>query len=498
MLSEWIRRPTVQRVLRFMGFAVFALAVFVVVLSVSFPTTRLRRWIEGQLATRGFPTKVEEVSLKPLGGLVLKGVRVDLPPQRDTLPDGTVVETPRWVMLDRLDLSFGIFRALFGAWKVTALVQSGDGRLGPVRVTRSGGRISVAIDGARDFPMPSSLPLFGARMAGVVKDLKGTLSYDEKGGWAESRGRLEVRAEGLRAIKPVIRSAVQGSVALSDAGLGTLELVVNLDQRQNLAAFKGEKKGAAGTEGTVIHVEKAELDGEDVKALFEGHSLIRLAPGKSLKEGQLQLEIAFSLSDAFLDRSVKDESGQVSTPNRFLRTLLSMDPKWRAAQSGNYWGVLCTGTVGRPACIPKRPIVRGGDFRPPEKAQEKPGESGAEGGAPSSPVRREAPAAPASPPVQAVPATPAAPVAPPARAEPPVVLPPAQEAARPQPIETPPQVPLPPSGAETAASAVREAGALKPVILGRSRIRGAIPVEEDEAPGPTGEGAPARVGEGQE
>lgn len=506
MVSEWIRRPAVLKGLRISGFVAFAVAVFLVVLTVSFPAARLKRWLEGQASARGYPTRIEEVSLRPLGGIVLQGVRVDLPPQRDTLPDGTVVETPRSLALDRVDVSFGIFRAMFGTLKVGVVVRNGDGHLGPIQVVRTSGQVRVAIEGARDFPLPSTLPIFGVRMAGIVKDLKGALTYDQKGGWAESQGRLEVRAEGLRALRPVLRSATQGSVALSDASLGTLEVVINLDRRQNIPAFKGDKKGAPGTDGTVIHVEKAELDGEDVKALFEGHSLVRLAPGKPLREGQLQAEIAFSLSDAFFDRTVREGTGEPSTPNRFLRTLLNMDPKWKAAQSGSYWGVLCTGTLGRPACIPKRPIVRGGDFKPPEKAQEKPSESAPAAGSrpPQGPAagREASPASPPPPPSPVPPGASPAPVAPPPRVEPVIATPPAPEAARTPPIEAPSGPMGVPSAEAAAASAVREAGALKPVILGRARIRGMVPAgEEDEAPGPAGEAPPPSsppAGEGQE
>ncbi|HOU53305.1 MAG TPA: type II secretion system protein GspN [Myxococcota bacterium] len=492
MVWEWLRRPAVARGLRIGGFVAFALAVFLAVLTVSFPAARLKRWLEGQASARGFPTRIEEVSLRPLGGVVLQGVRVDLPPQRDSLPDGTVVETPRSLALDRVDVSFGIFRALFGSLKVQVVIRSGEGRLGPIQVVRTSDQIRVALEGAQDFPLPSTLPIFGIRMAGVLKALKGTLTYDQKGGWAESRGRLEVRAEGLRALRPVLRSATQGSVTLSDASLGTLDVVINLDRRQDIPAFKGDKKGAPGNDGTVLHVEKAELDGEDVKALFEGHSLVRLAPGKPIRDGQLQAEIAFSLSDAFFDRTVREGTGDPSTPNRFLRTLLNMDPKWRAAQSGNYWGVLCTGTLGRPACIPKRPIVRGGDFKPPEKAQEKPAESPSPTtGRPSTPVREAPPASP-TPPPSPVPATASpAPVAPPPRVEPTIAPPPAPEAARVPAIEAPAGPVASPSAEAAAASAVRESGALKPVILGRARIRGMVPPgDEEEVPGPAGEAPP--------
>ena len=397
MTFEWTRRPIVRKAARMAGYIAFGLLVFVVSVVLTFPTGRLKGYLEGRLSQGGTTVRIQDLAIRGLGTVRLFGLKVDLPPNRTTNPDGSVTEDPRSVTLDRLDLSLSLFRAMFGTLKVQATAYSGDGVLGPISVTKTTDQVTVELEGAKDFPLPTDLPVFGVRFAGKVTLLKGSATYDVKGGLAASKGRVEVAAEGLKALKPTLRSAAQGSVTLSDADLGTFALELNLDKRSNLPAFKADRKSPGG-DATVLHVEKAELDGQDIKALIEGHSIVRLAPGKAFKDGQLTVELAFSLADAFIDRQVRS-GGEVSTPNKFLRTLLNMDPKWRTAQSGSYYGVLCSGTVDRPSCLPKKPTIRGGDFKAPAKSEDKGEAKDAPSKAPSTPPRSAA--TPAPPPASA-------------------------------------------------------------------------------------------------
>jgi hypothetical protein len=54
MVWEWLRRPAVTKGLRVFAFVAFAVAVFLAVLTVSFPAARLKRWVENQASARGF------------------------------------------------------------------------------------------------------------------------------------------------------------------------------------------------------------------------------------------------------------------------------------------------------------------------------------------------------------------------------------------------------------------------------------------------------------
>ena len=368
------------------------------------------------------------------------------------------------------------------------LIRDDEGVLGPVTVQRSDGRVQVTVASIQDFPLPDQFPVFGVRFDGRIKSGQFSLDFDEQGGLPESTGSLELVGEGIRAIQPTLRSRAQGNVTLTDANLGTLALEVHLGKRSEMAGFKADRRLSMG-DGTVIHVAKAELDGTDIKALVEGQSTIRLFSGKGLGDGQLNLEAAFSFSDPFIERSVK-VGGEARKPNAFLRTLLTMDPRWRSAQSGNYWGVVCSGVMSRPVCNPKKPAIRGGDFKTPPKPEPEP-EEAAEPAEPTPPPRpmpaRPTPSsvpAPAMAPAQPGPAPtlPAPQIAPPARRE----MPSPVEA--PAPIEAAPQAQPPSIDQVNAPMNVRTAPR-RPTVIGRARLRGiqavqepAAAVEEEEAP----------------
>jgi type II secretion system protein N len=494
MTFDWFRKPRWQKAARIVGYVLFGLVVFTVAAVATFPTPKLRSYLENRLSTGGRIVRIADMSLRGLASARLYGVGVELPPERHQTPDGRVETQPRKLMLDRVDVSLGLFRLLVGTLAVEATIHDGDGVLGPVRVVRGGGTVSVTVEAIRDFPLPDELPLFGVRFDGRIASGKAALALDEAGGLAASTGDLELVGEQIRAIQPMLRSKAQGNVQLTDANLGTLALEVHLGKRSEMPAFKGDRRSAMG-DATVIHVAKADLDGTDIKALVEGQSTIRLFPGKGFGEGQLSLEAAFSFSDPFLDRKVKS-GGETRTPNAFLRTLLSMDPRWRNAQSGNYWGIVCSGPVSRPACNPKKPAIRGGDFKAPPKPEPEVEDAAAAGGG-SAPAPAPAPRAtttrgttapapaPVSPPSYApstpgpAPVVPAPQLTPPPRRE----MPGAVEA--PQPVELPSQIQVPAIDQVNAPIEVRTPP-LRPTVIGRARLRSFEPAEEP-APSEGGE-----------
>ncbi len=484
MTIDWIKKAGWQKAGRIAGYVVFGLAVFTVAAVVTFPTQKLRTFLENRLSTGGRIVRIADMSLRGLASARLLGIGIELPPERHQTPDGRVETQPRNLMLDRVDVSLSLLRALVGTLSVEATIHDGDGVLGPVNVLRSGGRLKVAVAAIRDFPLPDQFPVFGVRFEGRIKSGQVTLDFDEKGGLAESRGDLDLVGEGIRAIQPTLRSRAQGNVTLTDASLGELALEVHLGKRSDMAGFKSDRRMAMG-DGTVIHVAKAELDGTDIKALVEGQSTIRLFPDKPFGEGQLNLEAAFSFSDPFIERAVT-VGGESRKPNAFLRTLLTMDPRWRNAQSGNYWGVVCSGMVSRPTCNPKKPAIRGGDFKTPPKPEPEPEEPAA---SPPASARRVnpsmPPATPAPTPVGApafapsmpgpAPTLPAPQLTPPARRD----MPPPVEV--PAPIEMVPQGQVIPVDQVNAPMDFR-AAPLRPTVIGRARLRGIQPVEAAPTP----------------
>lgn len=370
MIPAWIRKPGVLKAGRIVGYLLFAVVVFSASLVLTFPTGRLRSFIENKASQSGYVVRINDLTITGVSSLSLYGVNLDLPPDVRMARDGTRVQTPRSILLDRLDVGLNLFSLLFGDLSVTLTAESGDGVLGPVNVVKTDERLEVEIDEIEDFPVPRSLPVFGVRFAGTLNG-KGRLDYDVKGGITSSSGRMELSGKELVALKPTLRSDQHGDATLSDVYLGTLKVALNLDRQSRIKGLAKPRRGKRKGDTTVLHLETVEIDGKDLKAIAEGHSMVRMFPGKGMTDGQLNVEMSFSLSDEFFERQVTTK-GETDAPNRFLKTLLGMDPRWKRAFSAGYWGVMCTGSVKRPNCIPKKPVIRGGDFKVPDKEVEEP------------------------------------------------------------------------------------------------------------------------------
>ncbi len=475
-VPAFLRKPMVQKVARIAGYAAFGLAVFALSLVWTFPVNRLRSFLEAKMSRDGVLVHVEDLSIAGLSSLSLRGVEVEFPPEVRISPDGREVRTGKTLSLDRLDVGVGLWRLLFGGLSLRVQAWSGDGVLGPVRIVRKGDRLEVEVERIRDFPIPKTFPLFGVAFAGTLEG-KGHLVYDLKGGWAASTGRLNLKARDVVALKPTLRSQAHGEATLTDVRLGEVVLDLNLDTPDNIPTLKKARKVGAkpgAREGSVLHFEKAEVDGTDVKVVVEGQSMLRFVQGRGVGDAQVALDLAFALSEAFFTREEKGGGG-TSTPNRFLKTLLELDPRWRSAASGGYYGVVCSGVVRSPSCIPKKPSIRGGEFKRPEKPVE----------AAEPPKETKTPARPSPPPSEPPRVVPSA-----SSHESPPSPPPSPPTVEPSP-QVPPsdmQSPVVGPGPTIPPPAVREGidviRTISPMIIGRPKVRRVLEVKENgEAPG---------------
>ncbi len=373
MNIAWLNRPWLLRVARIVGYVAFGIAAFLVSLVLTFPTTRLKLFIEDRLSSPTMKVRIEDLSMRGLGAVALDGVGVTLIPPKPARIGGDEpppVSPPREMRLDRLNVSIGLFRLLGGNLSVTATAKNGDGELGPITVQSDKEKIHATLEGIDQFMLPEEgAPLFGVRLVGKLVSGKGTLTYDRKDGWGASVGRLDLVADGMRIPSPTLSIDKHGgTITLSDIDLGKVTLALALDKKSNISELKSERR-SGGADATVLHIEKAEVDGQDAKAVIEGHSHVRLFSGKSIKDGQMNVELAFAVSESFFERKVMVGTEEQS-PNRLLSLALSADQRWKAAQSDNYWGVLCSGALGSPKCDPKKSTVRGKDFKPPPKEAE--------------------------------------------------------------------------------------------------------------------------------
>lgn len=365
---EWNKRPGLKKGLKIAGYVLFGLVVFVLSLAWTFPKSRLKVLIEHGLQRAGYQARIERASLTGLGGLSLEGVAVVVPSQGEQ--EGQQGKGEREIRVDKMKVGFSILPLLFKKVKAFVSIFNGGGVLGPIKVSMARERLDVVISRVENFALPSGIGFSGISLKGVLEGKGGGFSLNVKEGLASGVGRLDLVAKDVVALKPILRHKTHGSLELSDVKLGVVRLSLVLDKRSNIQALKKERKVGPKDE-TVIHFEKAEVDGEDIKVVVDGQSTIRIIEGRPLLDAQLNVELAFSLSDAFFEREVKSEGGSTTKPNKAIKTLLELDPGFRAANVGGYYGLICTGTLRAPSCIPKRPSIRGGNFKPPEKPEDK-------------------------------------------------------------------------------------------------------------------------------
>lgn len=462
MRFDWLKKPVVVKTARVAGYVVFGVASFLIAAVLTFPTERLRSYLENRLSIGGAVVRIDDITLKGLSSASLEGIRIELPvEQGDSKPQGE--ETIRRVVsLDRIDVSVSLIRLLLGTIKASLKVTRGEGCIGPIRITKASDKVTIDVTEIKSFPWMPEFPIMGHRFSGML-DGKAFVSWDLKNGAAASTGRFELVFSGLKALKPTIKSESQGSVTLTDVDLGRMTIMAVLDKSSNIAALKTEKK-TAGAETSVLHLEKVEVEGSDLKAVMEGHSMIRPVQGKGLSDSLLNVEFAFALNEAFFDRSVTI-GGEQQNPNRFLRTLLNMTPQWKAAQSGGYYGVVCTGTLRSPSCTPRKSSVRGGEFKAPPKEEEK--------------VAKPAQPAP----------TPSQPAVVPS---PPPTTPPPSLAPTPSGSNETPQVePLQQPQEQVAPAIIGVPRRVTPTIIGRPKVRiRELEQVEEETPAESGTVAP--------
>lgn len=372
MAMEWTKNPRVIKGLKIGGVVVFAMVSFVISIGYTLPEERIKSLIEARAADAGIVLSIDEFDASGFGGVTLNGIRAELSPLVSEAADGTRVEQPRKLEIDTVRIDVGLFSMLLGRPSFKVTITDEGGHVGPARIKVLPDYIDVEIEEMVDFPIPRGFPAGPFPLSGVIRSGKGRIQWDRAGGIAGSEGAFELKAEKVTALKPVLNTKQAGSIGLTDISLGTFEASLVIDKRSNIAALKSAKgRPQTGGEGRVIYFETLKVDGKDIKAMVEGNSLIRLASGRPLSKAQLTLEMAFAIQDSFFSKTNKDST---DTPNKFLKTLLELDPRWKSAKSGEYYGLMCTGTLDKPNCLPRRPSVRGGDFKAPSKSAEEDGD----------------------------------------------------------------------------------------------------------------------------
>lgn len=334
----------------------------------AFPNDRAREFIEDKgSAALGADVRIGELDLSMGGGAELTDVVVKMQPKKPAPgpPGAPVVERtgpPRVLKIDRFEGDVGLFALLLSkslSATFEADIQGGTVRGGRVeRDEEEGSALEIeAIEGVRLGPEGLFMALLGYDLQGV---LGGTIDLKQGVVPSEISGTIDVALSGARMVKPVIPSRQLGPLTLSDVEIGELQLKLVAGKASDMAPARKGAVRARGGEETVIRFEDVGASGQDLELEFDDTSVIRVREGEPLGKAVLDVHFAVHFTDAFLEKRVKGEDGEMSQPNKILQMAFRQDARLRGAMRDGVLGIGCRGVVSKPDCKPEPPRVRGG------------------------------------------------------------------------------------------------------------------------------------------
>jgi type II secretion system protein N len=341
--------------------------------------------------------KIGSLSLAPIAGLDAEDVVVTLSGRPEGRQPGgpSEAETPKAqddtgragtpggeekkppdagdrIEIDRLSLSFGVLRYLFtGAIAVDVDADLLGGGVRDARFYLKGSTVVVNLGEVEGLSLGKQsllTRLLGSRVSGKL-DAEGKVRW--RGSIDRTDGRIKLTVSDAKLHEPRIKTQRFGEFYFTDMAAGTIEIEAAMGLK---AKFK--ELGARGSEKsrTVILFGKVSFSGGDIEAVIEDPSTIQFDEKSSFGAGRLNVRIAFQFKERFFDKSV-ERDGAMEQPNRALRTALTMDPRFKAAQKDGMYGLLCKGTVASPSCHPTKPLGKGRSMEAeePDKEPSKPG-----------------------------------------------------------------------------------------------------------------------------
>ena len=271
--------------------------------------------------------------------------------------------------IDHMDIGVRLLDVAFGKnpdIRVDAELLGGSVK--DMTISRDGKAVHVE---AREI---SGLNLTDSRLVSyfIPFDIRGKLSGNVDFTWGGtlygSHGTVEMQVAATKVVKPVLKSKQYGEFVLTDVKAGSLAAKVVVGKKK---AFPMLRTVPGSKDATVVYFEKLEANGDDAELLLDERSAFLLKKGRPFKDASMNMELVFFLADGFFNREVTRE-GEKEKPNKFLKTLLEHEPKWKKAEKNGYYGLRCTGTVKKPDCNPTKPTMRVGFARP--KAADEPEE----------------------------------------------------------------------------------------------------------------------------
>ena len=390
--------PRLLSAVQWTAYAVFFCIVAALAVPFTFPTRQLRSFVTREAKVRGLPSvEIDDLKLKMLGGVELRGVHVTLPGKPAEAGENgqmTPAVPEAELAIEELSAKLALWPALMGkAIDLRLNMDAGGGTL-------EDGRIVWKIDGwnfktDNDWDIEigkltnvalgemgiGNWLLTGNKIltAGVDGDLSGLAKLHYGNGGEDMTGEIELELNDAVLKAPELG----GSMRMTDLGLGTVTLRAKIGLKANIAALAA----ARGSEkATVVHIEKLEAGGEgaDAEIIIDEMAHILIPPGRGmLKQATIQLHGAFHVNDqekkeakkpkdgdklakkeepaADDEEAAADEKADKPADDRLkwakVLTIPGVGASLKQFERAGYIGFACTGPVVRMQCKLELPTI---------------------------------------------------------------------------------------------------------------------------------------------
>lgn len=276
-----------RKLLRWIGYPLFALVVFFVFLYLTFPWEKLKYRVEGYLSSSGeMEVTIGSLGPAPLLGVSAEDVSLTLKPKPGEppppSPEGGGAAKPRLtkLRLDEVTVRFGLFAILAGgvdvSFSATGFGGELDGRYRADRKTKTwSARLSATkLELAR---IPHVQSAVGLPVAGTFSAKVDVEVPEDR--WSDASGLAEIECEGC--------SVGDGKAKLKVPGNPLLAMGVTLPQLR-LGRFGGKIKIEKG----VATLENVSAQSPDIEVALEGQFQLRTPFAYSNAQAYLRFKIS--------------------------------------------------------------------------------------------------------------------------------------------------------------------------------------------------------------
>ncbi len=252
-----------MKILRYVGYVLFALVSLVVSLYLTFPWNHAKEFLLSQVnQSTGMKLTVDTLEPAPLTGVRAKGVKLETKPGAEPLA------------LAQLEVKAHVFQLLKGNKGGTVQFPIAQGTVdADVTQTAEGLEIKARIENIELALLPAIADAIGLPLSGVIS-LEADLFVSSKDP-SETRGNLALQGKGLE----LLAGGKVGGFPVPELAIGDFDWKVPID--------KGRAK-----------LDKQTIRGENVEVMVDGEIVVLNPPSRS----NLNLNVSFRPTEAFLKK----------------------------------------------------------------------------------------------------------------------------------------------------------------------------------------------------